>query len=172
MHSRYRLVSLFFGLKREKEMKITPQFLKEINVCPEGIAWFLARPDLDGEDYAVVCEVLEEDARCNWSFWLRETIASNASTPEVLARLAEDEGGDVREAVAANPNTPSAVLARLAGDGNEYARAAVAKNLNTSLEVLATLATDENRYVSTLARNLERHIREAAKKTLTGKGKK
>jgi len=124
-------------------MKITIEYLEKLNAYAELIEWFRAHPELEGADYVTVCAALEGDRRRHWSVWLREAIASNASTPPtVLARLAKDEVGEVRAAVAWNRNTSSALLAMLAGDGYLDVRLAVVRNHNTPRAVVGRMAKD------------------------------
>jgi hypothetical protein len=62
----------------------------------------------------------------------RFILANNPSTsPETLARLANDKKWRIRRHVAENPNTPSETLERLAGDLDWFVRYTVANNPNT-----------------------------------------
>jgi hypothetical protein len=101
----------------------------------------------------------------------KHEMAFNRSTPpEVLARLAEENGEWIAPAVASNPQTPAAILykllrhpkptwrlyhalamnrnsppdllAHLAAQKNSSVKSAVAHNPSTPLELLATLARD------------------------------
>jgi len=116
-------------------MKITCEFLRKIKACEAGITWFRARPELEGEDYKIVCVTLEADGHPGWSGWLLETIARHGDTPPaVLARMADYVDGDVRLAVARNLNTSPAVLVKLTMDMDRYVReaatATIAKRKN------------------------------------------
>jgi len=79
---------------------------------------------------------------------VREVVAANPSTPvEALLALAGDTDWRVYEKVAANRAAPDAALARLAGDASWTTRGAVANNPTTPAGVLVTLARDGNEMV-------------------------
>jgi len=53
-------------------MKTKLEYLEKLKACPRGLDWFRARPELEGEDYKIVCAALEADGHPGWSAWLRE----------------------------------------------------------------------------------------------------
>ena len=58
------------------------------------------------------------------------SLAVNPNTPaSVLKKLAEEEGEDVRRAVATNPNSPVATLKKLARDEDEGVRLSAVESL-------------------------------------------
>jgi len=77
----------------------------------------------------------------------RLAIASITKSTDILQLLAEDDSGDVREAVADNARTPAAVLVSLAGDALSSVRMAVAENTKTPASSLERLALDQVNYV-------------------------
>ena len=85
-------------------------------------------------------ELIKESARdVNKDVNKRVEVAGDPNTPkEVLAKLADDEKGRVRERVAGNPNASRHTLAKLAKD--PYSLFAVAENPNTPRHILAKLA--------------------------------
>ena len=85
-------------------------------------------------------------------------LAENSNTsPETLARLANDEDYEVRRNVAINPNTPIKSLEHLANDVEWIVRSYVAENLNTPQESLKNLANDDDWDVAYFARNNENY---------------
>ena len=81
-------------------------------------------------------------------------LAENSNTsPETLARLANDMNDTVRLRVAKHPNTSPETLAFLANDKDWVVRRCVAENLNTPQESLKNLANDNNSVVAYYARN-------------------
>lgn len=84
---------------------------------------------------------------------IRYAVAQNPQTPpETLAMLAEDSDNDVRCAVAANQNTPAETLALLAEDKVWLIRCRVARHRNTPTEILALLKKDTDMYVQEVAK--------------------
>jgi hypothetical protein len=77
----------------------------------------------------------------------RPAVAAATKAAELLATLAADADGSVREAVADNPRTPAASLERLADDALSSVRMAVAGNLSTPAATLEKLARDAVNYV-------------------------
>lgn len=71
-----------------------------------------------------------------------------AAPPDVLARLAGDEDGLVRESVAKHPATPPGILAQLSDDNYTLVRRLVARHPSTPPDTLARLAADECEEVS------------------------
>lgn len=70
---------------------------------------------------------------------IRVRVATHTDTPpEILAKLIEDEYGEVRRAAAMNPNTP--VHALLSGPEDHHLMAGLARNPRTSPEVLTDIA--------------------------------
>ena len=85
-------------------------------------------------------------------------LAENSNTsPEILARLANDMNATVRLRVAYNLNTSPETLARLANDEDWVVRECVAENLNTPQESIKNLANDNNSVVAYYARNNENY---------------
>ena len=74
----------------------------------------------------------------------REVRARNATSPEELEKLAEDEEFGVRYNVAGNANTPITVLEALVKDNEEWVRKGVAQNANTPVTQLEILAEDKD----------------------------
>jgi hypothetical protein len=74
--------------------------------------------------------------------WNTYAVVLDEVTPARLAELAESGDPEVREVVAAYPNTPPEVLVQLAQDESAWVRRQVAKNPSTPPEVLANLAND------------------------------
>jgi hypothetical protein len=84
----------------------------------------------------------------------RYKIAENPKTsPETLARLADDEEWIVRRSVAQNPNTPPEALERLANEDDPRVRERVAFNHNTQPQTLERLANDADYWVRRLVVN-------------------
>jgi Leucine rich repeat variant len=77
----------------------------------------------------------------------RPAVAAATKAADLLAALAADADGSVREAVADNPKTPPPSLEGLADDPLSSVRMAVAGNLNTPAASLEKLARDEVHYV-------------------------
>ena len=76
---------------------------------------------------------------------VREGVAKNTATPpEVLAKLSYDKSGTVKLEVASNTATPPELLAKLSNDENESVRWGVVRNTATPPEVLAKLSNDED----------------------------
>ena len=79
---------------------------------------------------------------------VRQNVARNPSTPpELLIKLADDEYYGMREIVAGNPSTPPELLIKLADDKYSIIRMIVAKNPSTPLELIVQLASDEDGHV-------------------------
>jgi len=79
---------------------------------------------------------------------VRQALADNpASPPQVLAALARDPDGAVRVAVAGNPACPPGVLVALAGDPNEWVRWMVVRHPGCPPQVLGRLAGDPDEEV-------------------------
>ncbi|NQT87691.1 HEAT repeat domain-containing protein [bacterium] len=91
----------------------------------------------------VVSKLVRVDSR-RVSFALA---ACEATPPELLARLAEDENDSIVRVVARNPSTPPAVLRKLALAKSQYVRCALAQNPGLPHDVSVTLAKDENPHV-------------------------
>ena len=72
----------------------------------------------------------------------RRILAHEASSLEILDKLAKDEDKHVRQEVAINPNTSSNTLDKLAKDEDKCVRQAVARNPNTSSNTLDKLSKD------------------------------
>jgi hypothetical protein len=69
---------------------------------------------------------------------MKATLAQDSrNLPELLARLAADDDGDVRRNLAGNAGTPPELLARLAADDDNYVRRGVAGNAGTPPQLLA-----------------------------------
>ena len=68
-------------------------------------------------------------------------------SPQVLAKLSNDENVYVRQGVASNTAMPPEALANLSNDEDEYVRWGVAINTATPPEVLANLSDDESVYI-------------------------
>jgi len=81
--------------------------------------------------------------------------AQNPDTsPEILAKLADDDELTIRCDVARNPNTPPKILAKLANDDDKNVRCDIARTESTPPEILAKLADDDDEGVrSRVARN-------------------
>ena len=68
-------------------------------------------------------------------------------SPEILAKLSDDEGFRVRRDVAGNPSTPPQILVKLSDDKDVYVRIAVARNPSITPQILARLSDDKDVYV-------------------------
>ncbi len=97
-----------------------------------------------------VLELLAKDSAGE----VREAIADNTKTPTaILDLLAQDPAPAVRMAVAGNLNTPAKNFDNLARDAVNYVRWAVAKNSNASAGVIELLLKDEDAHVRDEAKN-------------------
>ena len=99
---------------------------------------------LDAEPSPQVLAKLSNDE----SVHVREGVAKNTATPrEVLAKLSNDESVHVRQRVVSNTAIPPEVLANLFNDESVYIRQSVASNKAMPPELLAKLSNDENESV-------------------------
>lgn len=77
--------------------------------------------------------------------WMRELIASNPNTPSaVLAALAKSDAATLLERIAEHPSTPASILIELADHPSGTVRAAVTENPNCPPELLWHLVRDED----------------------------
>ena len=79
-----------------------------------------------------------------------EAAAGGKSLSHTLARLASDERGYVRQAVAGNPATPPETLAGLAWDCIDGVRQELAKNRYCPFVAQEILSRDSNEYIRLL----------------------
>lgn len=118
---------------------------------------------------------LSQSASEEW-WWMEGwgVVASNELMPEeLLQTLAQNEEGNVRQAVASHSQTPVEILRALATDQDFQVRSSVAESLRTTADILCILATDQNygvrlqvagngrtpsEVLHTLAQNQEMHL--------------
>ena len=82
------------------------------------------------------------------SVYIRQDVAKNtAMPPEALANLSDDKDEYVRWGVAINTATPPELLTKLSNDESRYIRQGVAKNTAMSPEALVNLSDDEDESV-------------------------
>lgn len=89
---------------------------------------------------------------------VRSAFSVSVHTPaHILAELARNEDDEIKSWIAIHPNTPEETLTMLAQTGTTTTRRKVAENTNTPTHILAALVDD-----------LDRNVKDTAKKTLQG----